>query len=308
MSLRKKGLGKGLSALVQESIDNPFVEICPDSGVVTLENQGIRMVSVESILPNRYQPRKSFDPAYLEELASSIREYGIIQPLIVSDLGDNLSFELVAGERRLKAAKIVGMKQIPIVVKDFEEKDRLAVSLIENIQRADLNAVEIAEAYQEIMQRLALTQEDLAKIVGKNRATVANTLRILRLPEKIRYMIIRDEISEGHGRALLSMSPNYSQMELIAKEIVQQALSVRETEDIVRKFLTSSEEQSQKKPQKNSISGRLAALEEKLIQILGVKTKISGTEKKGLIKLYYHNTEELEVLMRNIYETKSDRY
>ena len=303
MSVRKKGLGKGLAALVEEHIISPLVEITPDvQQFSSKNNNGALSVSPHNILPSRYQPRKEFDEAFLEELADSIRKHGVIQPLVVSDLGDG-TYELVAGERRLRASKMAELKTVPIVIREFEEKDRLAVALIENIQRADLNAIEVAEAYQEMIDRVNLTQEEVSLIVGKSRTSVANTLRLLKLPESIRARVVNNNISEGHGRAILSLYPNFQKMEEVARISEEEDLSVRQTEDLTRKVLSEdiNKDNNVKSIAPNS---RIQALEERLIKMLGVKTKIAGSTDKGSIKFFYHTPEELEILIQNILKNK----
>ena len=303
MSVRKKGLGKGLAALVEEHIISPLVEITPDvQQFSSKNNNGALSVSPHNILPSRYQPRKEFDEAFLEELADSIRKHGVIQPLVVSDLGDG-TYELVAGERRLRASKMAELKTVPIVIREFEEKDRLAVALIENIQRADLNAIEVAEAYQEMIDRVNLTQEEVSLIVGKSRTSVANTLRLLKLPDSIRTRVVNNNISEGHGRAILSLYPNFQKMEEVARISEEEDLSVRQTEDLTRKVLSEdiNKDNNVKSIAPNS---RIQALEERLIKMLGVKTKIAGSTDKGSIKFFYHTPEELEILIQNILKNK----
>ena len=303
MSVRKKGLGKGLAALVEEHIISPLVEITPDvQQFSSKNNNGALSVSPHNILPSRYQPRKEFDEAFLEELADSIRKHGVIQPLVVSDLGDG-TYELVAGERRLRASKMAELKTVPIVIREFEEKDRLAVALIENIQRADLNAIEVAEAYQEMIDRVNLTQEEVSLIVGKSRTSVANTLRLLKLPDSIRTRVVNNNISEGHGRAILSLYPNFQKMEEVARISEEEDLSVRQTEDLTRKVL--SEDINKDNNVKLTVpNSRIQALEERLIKTLGVKTKIAGSTDKGSIKFFYHTPEELEILIQNILKNK----
>ena len=303
MSVKKKGLGKGLAALVEEHIISPLVEITPDVQQFSSKNDGTLNVSPNNILPSRYQPRKEFDEAFLEELADSIRKHGVIQPLVVSDLGDG-SYELVAGERRLRASKMAELKTVPIVIREFEEKDRLAVALIENIQRADLNAIEVAEAYQEMIDRVNLTQEEVSLIVGKSRTSVANTLRLLKLPESIRTRVVNNNISEGHGRAILSLYPNFQKMEEVARISEEEDLSVRQTEDLTRKILSEDINKDVSPKSNTSYNSRIQALEERLIKMLGVKTKIAGSTDKGSIKFFYHTPEELEILIQNILKNK----
>jgi len=292
----KKGLGKGLSALVQENIISTIEEINPND-IRIINKDSVFKVSPKNILPSRYQPRKEFDEAYLEELAESIKTYGVIQPLVVSDLGNN-TFELIAGERRLRASIIAKIEYVPVIVREYQEKDRLAIALIENIQRADLNALEIAEAYKEMIDRLSLTQEELSHIVGKSRTSVTNTMRLLKLPEMIKKMILNQNISEGHGRVLLSLIPDYKLMETIALKIEEKELSVRQTEDLIYQINNKSNNDGFNKKKKNDINEKIHLIEERLIKNLGLRTKMTGNIDRGSIRLFYHTSEELEVLLQ----------
>ncbi|MGL4561243.1 MAG: ParB/RepB/Spo0J family partition protein [Brevinema sp.] len=297
----RKGLGKGLSALVEESAaSSSIVEVRPEDIKQTEKNKGVLFVAIDNVLPSRYQPRKEFDVVVLEELAESIRSHGIIQPLIVSDLGDG-SYELCAGERRLRASKLVGLETVPVVVREFEEKDKLAIALIENIQRTDLNAIEVGEAYKEMMDRLSLTQDQVAQAVGKGRASVANTLRLLRLPDSVRNMILSDHISEGHGRALLALNNTYL-IEETAIVVREKGLSVRDTEEYVRKIKEGLEESDQPTLSNNQYkkNEKITALQDRLIKTLGLKTVISGNTEKGSVKFFYHTPEDLEIILKHL--------
>jgi ParB family chromosome partitioning protein len=281
MSL-KKGLGKGMRALVDEN---------------ELESSGYaeNLIDINNIIPNRFQPRKSFHDDTLRELAASIKEKGVIQPVIVSELGDG-RYELVAGERRLRAAKIAGLHNIPAIIKDYSEEDRLEIALIENIQREDLNPVEIALAYKEIMERLDLKQEELAQTVGKSRTTVANTLRLLKLPSYIRDLVVDGELTEGHARAILSIT-DVDKMIDFAKYIVGNGLSVREAENLAKEFGGNGKEDKKSSKPKEKKQTEMGELAERFIQSLGAKVKISGSQKTGKIEIFYYSQEELE----NIY-------
>lgn len=306
MSIKRKGLGKGLSALVEENITNPLIEISPNLNPfsVTSKNNGSLEVDPYKILPSRYQPRKEFDESFLEELAESIRKHGVIQPLVVSDLGDG-TYELVAGERRLRASKLAGITAVPVVIREFEEKDRLAVALIENIQRTDLNAIEVAEAYQEMIDRVHLTQEEISLIVGKSRVSISNTLRLLKLSDIIRKKIINHNISEGHGRAILSLYPNFERMEEVAHLAEENDLSVRQTEALTQKVLAENNpKEIDVRKSYDEHHTKISALEEKLVKTLGVKTKVTGNTNKGSIRFFYHTAEELEILVQNILKNR----
>ncbi|MGL5722758.1 MAG: ParB/RepB/Spo0J family partition protein [Brevinema sp.] len=287
---RKGSLGKGLSALVEEQVLETV------SGDV---KGSVHMVSVDKVIPSRNQPRKSFDEADLSELANSIKRHGIIQPLVVSDLGND-QYELIAGERRLRASKLAELTEVPVIFREFPEKDRLAIALIENIQRADLNAVEIAEAYKEIMDRLGATQEDISSLVGKSRAAVANTLRILKLPSHVRDMISKGKLSEGHGRALLGLE-DFNHLNEILDSIIANEYSVRHTEDAVRDYNLKGKEISEKTP-KNSPEQdpKIKVLEDKLVRDLGLKVEVQGSLEKGVLKISYYTRDDLENFIKKI--------
>lgn len=287
MAYEKRTLGKGLSALVDEQINDIISN--------NISQDKINLVKADKIIPNRYQPRKEFNDASLEDLADSIKEHGIIQPLIVSDLG-NGEYELIAGERRLRAAKIANLLEVPVVIKQFNDRDRLVLALIENIQREDLNCIEIAESYQEIMDQLKITQEQVAQLVGKSRTSITNTLRLLKLPISIRKMILQNNLSEGHGRAILGLE-DMNNMILVAEQIDRDDLSVRETEELVRIY--------NKKYKKDTVfikklDQKIEILENKLISDLGLNVKVSGNIEKGMIKIFYHTKEDLENFIKRI--------
>lgn len=287
MAYERKILGKGLSALVDEQLN--------DVTSNDIVQSKVNLVRIEQILPNRYQPRKEFNDASLEDLADSIKEHGIIQPLIVSDLG-NGQYELVAGERRLRAAKIANLLEVPIIIKEFNDHDRLVLALIENIQREDLNCIEIAESYQEIMDKLQITQEQVAQLVGKSRTSITNTLRLLKLPMQIRKMILQNNLSEGHGRAILGLN-DINNMILVAEQIDRDDLSVRESEELVRIYNKNNHKDTsfvEKSDQKIEI------LENKLISDLGLNVKVNGSIEKGTIKIFYHTKEDLENFIKRI--------
>lgn len=277
---QKHGLGKGMLALVDENI----LEEEAQKG-------NIQMIDVGKILPNKHQPRKFFGENELKELADSIKEKGVIQPILVTDLG-NGRYELVAGERRWRAAKMAGLLEIPAIVRDFSEEDKLEIALIENIQREDLNPIEEALAYKEIMEKLHLSQDELAQRIGKNRSSVANTLRLLKLPDSIQEKLIRKELTEGHARAILMLS-DVDKMIQFAEYIVEKGLSVREAEDMAKVF---EREESVSRETTSSRSSTLEHLEERFIQALGMKVTIKGSQKKGKIEIHYFSEQELEYL------------
>jgi ParB family chromosome partitioning protein len=267
----KAALGKGLDALI------------PDKG------ENIAYLDIDRILPGKQQPRKVFNESALKELSSSIKEKGVLQPILVSRTGDG-SFNLIAGERRWRAALLAGLKRIPAIIKSVESKDALEMALVENIQREDLNPIETAEGFNRLMQEFNMTQEVLADKVGKERATVANYLRLLKLPAEIKDMIYGGSLTMGHARAILAIEGRLSQIEA-ARKIIRKGLSVRSAELLAKKGTKSAKIQREKDPQ-------IISLEEKLIKHLGTKVHIvPKNQKKGLIEIEYYSLEEFDRLL-----------
>jgi ParB family chromosome partitioning protein len=250
----------------------------------------IQQVPVESIQPNPFQPRQEFDPEKLAELATSIREHGIIQPLVARQEGNQ--FTLVSGERRWRAARQAGLSQVPVVVRELANEQLMMLALIENLQRENLNAIEEAEAFQRLVDEFDLTQEELAQTIGKSRPAIANSLRLLSLPEEIRLGVSRETISAGHARALLALN-GYSQQLDLYKEIVKRGLSVRATENLVRGILSPK----RIKPQVKAVDPQLLAVEESLISRLGTQVRITPKAKGGRIEIEYYGAEDLERLL-----------
>jgi len=269
--VKKSGLGRGMAALL------PVIE---ERGRVFFS------CPIEEIRPLRGQPRKTFTIGKLEELAASIREKGIIQPLVVRKKADH--YELIAGERRWRAAQKAGLHEVPVVIQDVSDHTALEMALVENIQREDLNAVEEAEAYQALMDSLDLSQEELAKRVGKERSTVANSLRLLKLPSEIKQDIVEERLTMGHGRTLLPLvdSPFMRQAR---DEVVKRGLSVRETESLVRRLQSGSSGKSSTKP----LSPELADLQDRLKRHFSAKVAITGSGKRGKIEITFHDLTEL---------------
>ena len=296
----KRGLGKGLSALLPN--DDPVEETISEAGVSGTEsgevpvsgtaNTGEILIPLEKLTPNPNQPRKDFDEAELQELADSIRQQGIIQPIIAEDAGDG-TYIIIAGERRTRAAKIAGLSEAPVILRKYSDEKRMLVSLIENIQRADLNPIEEASAYKRLMEFGGFSQDELASNVGKNRATVANALRLLKLPKEMLESIRKAEISPGHARAILAV-PNAKEQQILFQEILKKGLSVREAEK--RAAALGSQN---KKPQKTDAKDKapeLNAMIEKFISRLGTKVAINGDLNKGTISIEYYSMEDLERL------------
>lgn len=272
-----RGLGKGLNALITSNL----VE----------DGDQVTEVSLNDIRPNPYQPRKEFAPEAIEELAASIKEHGIIQPLIVRK--SIKGHELVAGERRLRAAKEAGLQKVPVVVKQYTDQQLMEIALIENLQRENLNPIEEAEAYDRLIGHYDYTQDELAKKIGKSRPYVANILRLLQLPEKIRAMLGAGKLSMGHARALLPVEDEALQLQL-ANDIAKKDLSVRQVEELV-KALNVSRETKKKRPEKKEKT--LVQMEEKLRSYLGTSVRINKGSKKGKIEIEFYSSDDLQRIL-----------
>lgn len=269
-----KGLGKGLGALITENV-------AVDGDQVTDER-------ISDIRPNPYQPRKEFDAEAISELAESIKEHGIIQPLIVRK--SIKGYELVAGERRLRAAKEAGLIKVPVVVKTYTDQQLMEIALIENLQRENLNPIEEAEAYEKLIEHYSYTQEALAQKIGKSRPHVANIMRLLQLPDKIRKLVSRAALSMGHARALIPVENEQVQWKL-ANDVVKNALSVRQLEELVKQ-LHVSRETKKKKPVKRE--NALVQMEERLRSRFGTSVQIKTGNKRGKIEIEFYSKDDLQ--------------
>jgi len=285
---RRPGLGKGLNALIPESED-------ANKKSQALSAQGILQVSVDQILPNPQQPRSTMDEKSLEELAASISEHGIIQPLIVSFASEPDQYVLIAGERRLMAAKMAGLSMVPVIERSVTEQEQLELALIENLQRSDLNAIEMAEAYKQLAENFSLTHEQIAERVGKSRTSITNTLRLLNLPDQARKALLEGFISEGHARALLSLSSPQSQRAALST-VLNLELNVRQTEALVKKL---NGERPTAKP-KAMPSPEIRDLENQLRNFFGTKVNLTGGKKGGSLVIYYYSDEELNTILEKI--------
>lgn len=285
MMPRKSGLGKGLDALIPPSEFRKEEE-------VTFDRSGIQEVLTERISPNPRQPRASLDQDDLTELADSIRENGIIQPLIVTQSSKEGNFLLIAGERRLRAARLAGLHSVPVIIREASEQEQLEIALVENIQRADLTPLEAAEAYRQLVEDFGLTHEEVAQRVGKNRVTVTNTLRLLNLPDTVKECLAGGRISEGHARALLSL-PSDEVKEAVLESILKRELNVRQTEKFVRKLGNQKHVPAAKTPPPPEIT----ALEERMRGYLGTRVVLKTRRTGGTIVIHYYSDEELNALI-----------
>lgn len=297
MAAKKSGLGRGLDALFPEKstqVKQQNSKTEKDALSAALEknakNDGVLMVKLSKIEPNREQPRKKFDEDSLLELSESIKQYGVLQPLLVSDKKGY--YEIIAGERRWRAAKIAGIKEIPVIIREFNNQETVEISLIENIQREDLNPVEEALAYKRLIEEFHLKQDEIADRVSKSRTAVTNSLRLLKLDPRVQNMVIEEMITAGHARAILGISDPDTQ-EMVAARVFDHKLSVRETEEMVRKILNPS-----KKKEKTSNPAEDAVyetLEEKMKGITGTRVFIRRKKNnKGKIEIEYYSRDDLE--------------
>lgn len=286
MAQQKRGLGKGLSALIPGSTEPP---------------SGAEEISLELIQPNPHQPRQAFAPEAMHELAESILLHGVIQPLIVTRAGGEMSglpYRLIAGERRLIAAKMAGLKTVPVIIKEATPQQMLELALVENIQRADLNPLEEANAYQQLMEDFGLTQEQVAEKVGKNRVTVANAVRLLRLPDSIKNALASGKISEGHARALLALENETLQQNTL-QMICAKALSVRQTEELVRRLQEAGKREKPLKRQE-APSPQTQAIETEFEQALGTRVKLFRSRRGGKLVIHFYSEEELHAIYHAI--------
>ena len=276
---QKSGLGRGLGALIP-------------GGENALAENGVMLVSVDLVFPNPRQPRSMMHPEELEDLTASIREHGVLQPLIVTPGDMDGRYVLIAGERRLEAARLAGLASVPVLVRQATDQQRLELAIIENVQRSDLSALEQAEAYRQLAEDFDLSHEDIAVRVGKSRVAVTNTLRLLKLPDVIKNALIEGRVSEGHARALLALTMPEAQTAAL-RTVLKQELNVRQTEDLVRKL--SGEKPSRK--QKPAAVPEVAELEERLRSSLGTKVTLRSGRKGGTVTIHYYSDEELNALM-----------
>jgi ParB family chromosome partitioning protein len=283
--MKRKALGKGLRSLIPEA---PARSPRKEAGS---PGESLLRIDIDKILPNRSQPREQFDQETLDQLASSLKSQGVLQPVIVRPLGDG-EYELIAGERRWRAAQIAGLLKIPAIIREAEEENLLELALIENLQREGLNPLEEAAAYQTLIDKFRLTQQEVADRVGKQRTTVANALRLLNLPPEVREEIRAGRLSAGHARALLSLANANAQAEL-ARQIVREGLSVRTIEKLVARAVAATDKKrADAAPAERDPN--VVAAEEDLQRALGTKVRIVTARKGGRIELHFFSNEELE--------------
>lgn len=289
-----KGLGKGLDVLISPEAMQDNREVSAKDGAVL-----VKIIKVE---PNREQPRKHFDEEALQELADSIRQFGLLQPILVQDKTDH--YEIIAGERRWRAAKLAGLKEVPVIIRNYSAQEIVEISLIENIQRQDLNPIEEAQAYRRLLEEFSLKQEEVAEKVSKSRTAVTNSLRLLKLCGNVQQMLVDNQITTGHARALI-MVEDPQEQERIARQIVKDKLNVREVEKLVKSLQNSDKTKKSKDKEKEENSEALQAiytdLGEKLKQRLGTKVTVTPKGKgSGKIEIEFYSHEDLDRLLELI--------
>ena len=299
MAVKRNGLGKGLDSLIPNKSDkltkpetkknNSEVKVSPAKKVKEDPKASEILLKINQVEPNRDQPRKEFDEDALLELADSIKQFGVLQPLLVQKKKDY--YEIIAGERRWRAAKLAGLKEVPVLIKSYTDQEIVEISLIENIQRENLNPIEEAMAFKRLLEEFHLKQDEVAERVSKSRTAVTNSMRLLKLSEKVKQMIIDDMISTGHARALLAIEDEEQQY-LLATKIFDEKLSVRETEKLVKSLKNPKKEVKKTTPEHQFIYNDIA---EKMKSIMGTKVNINAKANgKGKIEIEYYSEEELE--------------
>jgi ParB family chromosome partitioning protein len=278
LAAKKPALGRGLGALI------------PDIGIEN--NEGVTEIDINDIEPNKDQPRRKFDEDKLRELADSIKEHGVVQPVIVKKEGS--FYKLIAGERRWRAARIAGLKTIPAITKEFTEQEIMEISLIENVQREDLNPIEEAEAYKRLIDEFKLTQEEISQKIGKSRSAIANILRLASLDERVKQYVSEGILSEGHARALSNVDDNKELQYEIAKRVINENLNVRQTEKLIKKKML----EAIKNPfDKKGPDPYLGEVERRIENVLGAKVSVKFKRRKGTIQIDYYSQEDLERIL-----------
>ncbi len=281
---KKTGLGRGLEALLGE-IEAPDFDT--EQGKAS---SGVQEIKIDMIKPNKHQPRKVFEKEKIDELAASIKEHGIIQPIIVRKA--NEGYEIVAGERRCRAAREAGLKEIPAIVRDLTDRENMIFAIIENLQREGLNPIDEAEGFQEMINQYELTQEEVSKSVGKSRPYITNQLRLLKLPVKVRELLKTGELTAGHGKVLISIEDENFQLEVV-NEIIERGLSVRETEKKIKQQNSKENEDKERtKEKKKEKTPEARLLERELEEKIGTKINITEMGKNGKIEILYFSLEE----------------
>lgn len=303
MAVKKSGLGKGLDSLIKDNSSAKKTAAANTSSENKAEEMksGEQMMKINMVEPNRDQPRKKFEEDALLELADSIKQFGVLQPLLVRKRKDY--YEIIAGERRWRAAKMAGVKEVPVIIKDYTEQEIVEIGLIENIQRENLNPIEEAMAFKKLLEEFNLKQDEVAERVSKSRTAVTNSMRLLKLDERVQEMIVDDMISTGHARALLAIDDKEQQYDL-ANKIFDEKLSVRETEKLVKEIKNPKKPKMKKKVENEFV---YTDLENRMKEVMGTKVNISSKGNgKGKIEIEYYSDDELERIFEMIMSIRKD--
>lgn len=303
MAVKKSGLGKGLDSLIKDNSSAKKTAAANTSSENKAEEMKSReqMMKINMVEPNRDQPRKKFEEDALLELADSIKQFGVLQPLLVRKRKDY--YEIIAGERRWRAAKMAGVKEVPVIIKDYTEQEIVEIGLIENIQRENLNPIEEAMAFKKLLEEFKLKQDEVAERVSKSRTAVTNSMRLLKLDERVQEMIVDDMISTGHARALLAIDDKEQQYDL-ANKIFDEKLSVRETEKLVKEIKNPKKPKMKKKVENEFV---YTDLENRMKEVMGTKVNISSKGNgKGKIEIEYYSDDELERMFEMIMSIRKD--
>lgn len=291
--MAKRGLGKGLDSLIPSNVMEPAKKVTAEESAKN--EDGATLVKITKVEPNREQPRKNFDEDALQELSESIKQFGLLQPILVQDR--KTYYEIIAGERRWRAAKMAGLKEVPVIIRDLSEQEIVEISLIENIQREDLNPIEEAQAYKRLLTEFNLKQDEVAERVSKSRTAVTNSMRLLKLCDKVQKMVVDEMISTGHARALISIEDPEEQY-IVAQKIFDEKLSVREVEKLVKNL---HKPPKPKKAENKTLEAIYNELSDKMKQSLGTKVSISAKDNgSGKIEIEFYNHDDLDRLMEKI--------
>lgn len=292
--MAKRGLGKGIGALFGGDIDETGIIERDIDLINDTAKENVTMLKISRVEPNKEQPRKVFDEEKLNTLADSIKKHGVIQPIIVKDTKSGF-YQIVAGERRWRASRIAGLKEIPAIIRSYDELATMQIALIENLQREDLNPIEEALGYKALLDEFSFTQEQVSEQVGKSRSAIANSIRLLALPQQVREMLEKKELSSGHARAVLAVNDDESKL-LLAQKIVENSLNVRQAEQLA-KALNAPKKEKREKPL-TQLDIQIGEIQKRMSEILGTKVKIQNGAKKGKIEIEYYSENDLERLLK----------
>lgn len=294
--MAKRGLGKGIGALFGNDIEETDIVAQDIHQINKNDKEKVTSLKLAQIEPNKEQPRKNFDEEKLQQLADSIKQHGVIQPIIVKDL-NNGYYQIVAGERRWRASRIAGITEIPAIIRTYDELATMQIALIENLQREDLNPIEEALSYKALLDDFALTQEKVSEQVGKSRSAIANTIRLLSLPKQVQKMLEEGAISGGHARAILSVTSEEGKLQL-AEKIIENELNVRQAEQLAKALNAQKPEKEPTQPQTSAFDLQLQGIQKRMSDLLGTKVKILNGAKKGKIEIEYYSANDLERVLK----------